>query len=49
MLQILITISHAFSLQWRDMGYAKVIQEKKVSKKWTSVRINKTMGTPMPA
>jgi hypothetical protein len=30
------------------MGYAKVIQKDKVLKKWTSVQINKTMGTPMP-
>jgi hypothetical protein len=35
-------------MQKRSMGYAKVIHEKEL-KKWTSVRMIKTMGTSMSA
>jgi hypothetical protein len=43
-------ISQIFTMQKRDMGYAKVIHKrKKELKKWKSVPMIKTMGTSMPA
>ena len=49
MLQVLVAISQKFCCRKETWGYAKVIhkkrEKKKKLKKWTSVRIIKTMGT----